>query len=58
MMFRIPANADAPTFDDTFDVGFFRWLTSKKAERVEWRRRRDAAAKTAAANQRLRRQSR
>lgn len=53
-MFRVPSNADAPTFDDTFKVGFFRWLSSKGVERIEWQRRRNMAAQTAAANQRAR----
>jgi len=50
-MFRVPQNPDTPTFDDTFRVGFFRWLTSKKTERGEWARRRNAAAKVAETNQ-------
>jgi hypothetical protein len=29
-------------------VGFWRWLTSSKADRTEWRRRRDAATHTTA----------
>jgi len=50
-MFRVPQNPDTPTFDDTFKVGFFRWLTSKKTERGEWMRRRNAATRLAAENQ-------
>jgi hypothetical protein len=45
-MFRVPTSAENPTFDDTFDVSFWRWLTSKKDERVEWTRRRIAAIPT------------
>lgn len=50
-MFRVPSNPDSPTFDDTFKVSFGRWLTSKKTDRHEWARRRNAAAKLAAQNQ-------
>jgi hypothetical protein len=50
-MFRVPSDATAPTFDQTFKVGFLRWLTSKKDERREWMRRRNAAARTAKNNQ-------
>lgn len=50
-MLRVPVNPDRPTFDETFKVGFFRWLTSKKTERKEWARRRNAAAKIARDNQ-------
>ena len=46
-MFRVPVSAEVPTFDETFKVGFGRWLTSKAAERKEWMRRRNAAAKVA-----------
>lgn len=53
-MFRVPANPDAPTFDDTFTVGFGKWLTSSAAERKEWARRRNAAARLAASRQRQR----
>lgn len=42
-MFRVPSDRDAPTFDDTFKIGFFRWLVSKSADRKEWTRRRNAA---------------
>ena len=48
---RIPADPDNPTFDATFDVGFWRWLTSNADERKEWARRRNAAAQTARHNQ-------
>lgn len=54
VMFRVPVDADAPTFDQVTKVGFFKWLTSSKAERSEWMRRRNAAAQTAAVNQRAR----
>lgn len=50
-MFRVPASADAPTFDHTFKVGFFRWLSSNGTERIEWARRRNAAARLAKFNQ-------
>jgi len=50
-MFRVPANAEMPTFDHTFKVGFWRWLVSKSHEREEWMRRRNAAAKLAKQNQ-------
>jgi hypothetical protein len=40
---RVPSSADNPTYDETFKVGFWRWLTSSKADRVEWARRRNAA---------------
>ncbi|GAA3765610.1 hypothetical protein [Micromonospora maritima] len=50
-MFRVPSDPNRPTFDHTFQVGFFRWLTSKKPERLEWQRRRNAAAGVARQNQ-------
>lgn len=55
-MFRVPANPDAPTFDDTFKVGFWRWLATSfskngAADRHEWMRRRNAATRTARDNQ-------
>lgn len=50
-MFRVPSDADTPTFDQTFKVGFWRWLTSSGTDRKEWGRRRNAAAKLARANQ-------
>jgi hypothetical protein len=50
-MFRVPTNPTAPTFDDTFKVGFLHWLTSKAPQRQEWRRRRDAAAGAARVGQ-------
>lgn len=53
-MFRVPSNAEVPTFDETFKVGFWRWFTSKKAERHEWMTRRNIAARLAAENQRAR----
>lgn len=45
-MFRVPNSADNPTYDDTFKVGFWRWLTSSAADRKEWARRRNAAIPT------------
>jgi len=53
-MFRVPASADAPTFDHTFKVGFFRWLSSNGTERIEWARRRNQAAQLARLNQNAR----
>lgn len=53
-MFRVPVDADAPTFDRVMKIGFFKWLTSSKSDRNEWMRRRNAAAQTAAVNQRAR----
>lgn len=57
-MFRVPESAETPTFDHTFKVSFRRWLTSKAAERKEWMRRRNAAAKVAMRNQEARRRER
>lgn len=51
---RVPADPDNPTFDDTFDVSFGRWFRSTAAERKEWTRRRNAAAKLARDNQQQR----
>ena len=53
-MFRVPNDAARPSFDDTTKVGFFGWLKSSKAERREWRRRRDAAAQLARRDQNAR----
>lgn len=53
-MFRVPVSGEMPTFDQTFKVGFWRWLTSKAPERKEWMRRRTAAARTAGRNQQQR----
>lgn len=50
-MFRVPSDPNQPTFDHTFKVGFVRWLSSKPAERKEWMRRRNAAARVAQVNQ-------
>lgn len=50
-MFRVPTSADNPTFDDTFKVSFWKWLGSKKHDRGEWMRRRNAGAKFAERNQ-------
>jgi hypothetical protein len=50
-MFRVPVSQTLPTFDETFKVSFWQWLTSGKAERVDWMRRRNVAVKVAANNQ-------
>lgn len=50
-MFRVPRDAAQPTFDSTIKIGFWKWLSSSKADRTEWARRRNAAAKFAATNQ-------
>lgn len=50
-MFRVPSDPQHPTFDQTFNVGFWRWLLSKKHDRVEWARRRNTAAQLARINQ-------
>ena len=50
-MFRVPSDPHNPSFDATFKVGFWRWLLSNKHDRVEWMRRRNAAAKLAQRNQ-------
>lgn len=50
-MFRVPTDAEQPTFDQTTKIGFWRWFTSRKAERIEWARRRNAAAQLAQRNQ-------
>lgn len=50
-MFRIPVDADTPTFDNTFKVSFRRWMTSSATERKEWARRRNSAARLANKNQ-------
>ncbi|MEU1761686.1 hypothetical protein [Micromonospora sp. NPDC005652] len=57
-MFRVPTDPATPTFDHTFKVSFWQWLTSKKPERVEWMRRRNAAAKVAMHNQNARAEQR
>lgn len=43
---RVPTDPDNPTYDQTFKVGFWRWLTSSASERKEWARRRNAAIPT------------
>jgi hypothetical protein len=48
-MFRVPVDAEDPTFDRTEKISVRRWLTSGRAERTEWKRRRNVAAATAAA---------
>jgi len=50
-MFRVPNSAEAPTFDATTTISFWRWLTSSRAERDEWMRRRNVASKLALQNQ-------
>lgn len=50
-MFRVPSDAAAPSFDQTFKVGFMQWMTSSKADRDEWAMRRNIAARLAQANQ-------
>jgi hypothetical protein len=55
-MFRVPVDAESPTFDDVFKVSFWRWLTSRAADRHEWRRRRDTAAQVAQRNRNQRTQ--
>lgn len=50
-MFRVPRSPISPTFDDTFTVSFWQWLTSTKAERADWAARRNCAARTAQLNQ-------
>ena len=45
-MFKVPTDPDTPTYDHTFTVSFWQWLTSSAADRHEWRRRRDAAIPT------------
>jgi hypothetical protein len=49
-MVRVPVNAARPTFDETVKVGVFHWLTSSRADRQEWARRRKAAAQAARVN--------
>lgn len=53
-MFRVPSDPDSPSFDQTFKVGFWRWLTSSGADRKEWARRRNLAAKAAQRGQQQR----
>ena len=53
-MFRVPADPTNPSFDHTFKVGFFGLLRSSKADRAEWARRRNAAAKLAEQHQNAR----
>lgn len=49
-MFRVPIDQSTPTFDSTFKVSFWRWLTSKAVDRKEWMRRRNEAARLAGRN--------
>lgn len=53
---RVPTDPTSPTFDSTYKVGFMKWLTSSKAERQEWARRRNTAAQAARTNQNKRAQ--
>ena len=48
---RVPNDPVEPSFDQTFRVGFWAWLTSSKTDRVEWARRRNVAARIAEVNQ-------
>lgn len=42
-MFRVPVDPHRPSYDSTFTVTFWQWLTSHKAQRMEWVRRRKIA---------------
>lgn len=42
-MWTVPRNAEDPSYDDAEKIGFWRWLTSSKADRTEWVRRRKIA---------------
>jgi hypothetical protein len=55
-MFRVPIDSRNPSFDRALKVGFWRWLTSSKAQRAEWQRRRNAAAEAARQGQNARAQ--
>jgi hypothetical protein len=50
---RVPTDPTNPTYDQTFTVGFWRWLTSSAAERKEWARRRNAATPTSRSMRKL-----
>lgn len=50
---RVPSDPNNPTYDSTFNVGFWRWLTSSKDERKEWARRRNAAIPTSGSIRKL-----
>lgn len=54
VVFRVPTDPNNPTYDSTYKVSFWEWLTSTKRERQLWRIRRDAAARLAARNQQRR----
>jgi hypothetical protein len=54
-MFRVPSDADAPSFDQTFKVGFMGWLTSSAADRREWQVRRQIATRLQADQAKARR---
>lgn len=45
-MFKVPTDADNPSYDSTFTVSFRQWLTSSAADRKEWQRRKNAAIAT------------
>lgn len=57
-MFKVPSDPDAPSFDQTYTVGFMRWLTSSAADRREWRIRRDIANRLRAERARVARDAR
>jgi hypothetical protein len=41
---QVPYSALWPSVEDTFDVSVWRWLVADRDDRLEWRRRRRAAA--------------
>lgn len=45
-MFKVPRDPQNPSYDDTFTVGFWKWLTSSGNDRKEWQRRKNAAIHT------------
>lgn len=53
-MFRVPTDTHKPTFDDTMNISFWRWLTSSVNERRFWKMMRNMAASTAQQNQAVR----
>lgn len=53
-MFKVPVDPHSPTYDSTFTVGFWQWLTSSKAERMEWRRRKNLAIPTSPSLRKIR----
>lgn len=50
-MFRVPKDLVWPTFDDVAKISFWRWLTSSKSERIQWKSLRNRAAMNAKINQ-------